>query len=171
MGAQKQDINDFQRRIKSINNPRNTSYYDSDLGMHVPKRVKRPAKVANREDETFFGPMFTSMIFGAVALMFGQVVRIRYFGVPEATQSAVFLDLFLALWAVIILSTLTKKRSIGERVSQFAGIALMMVGGHNLIWRWPEQMGYIYSPEHVDLILATTEAFSIVYGGTVYSLQ
>ncbi|MFT7107464.1 MAG: hypothetical protein ACJAVT_001987, partial [Yoonia sp.] len=35
------DMNDFNARIKSIKNPRNKSYFDPDLGMHVPKRVTR----------------------------------------------------------------------------------------------------------------------------------
>ena len=39
MAARKMDINDFNARIKNIKNPRNKSYYDQGLEMHVPKRV------------------------------------------------------------------------------------------------------------------------------------
>ncbi len=170
MAAQKQDINDFNRRIKEISNPRNKSYYDRDLGMDVPKRVQRPKKVANREDETFFGPMFVSMIFGALGLMFAQAVRVRYFGLSVPESTALVIELFLAFWAILLLTALTNKRTIGERLSQIAGVALMMTAGHNLILRWPDQLAYVYTPEYVQEIQATTTLPSVIYRGTVYDL-
>lgn len=170
MAATKQDISDFNKRIKQISNPRNTSYYDPDLEMHVPKRVKRPQKVVNREDETFFGPAFVSMIFGALGLMVGQAVRIRYFGVSEPAGVVMAIEFFVAFWAILLLTALTNKRSIGERLAQIAGVGLMMTAGHNLILRWPDQMAYIYTTEHVQQIEATTSMPSIIYRGTVYDL-
>ena len=32
-------LDDFNKRVKRIKSPRNTSYYDPDLGMHIPKHV------------------------------------------------------------------------------------------------------------------------------------
>mgnify|MGYP000191603929 CR=1 FL=1 len=48
MAHRKQTINDFNDRVSRISNPRNKSYYDPDLGMHVPKRVPRD-KIKKRE--------------------------------------------------------------------------------------------------------------------------
>jgi hypothetical protein len=50
------------------------------------------------------------------------------------------------------------------------GLALMMVAGHNMIWRWPDQMAMIYTPTYVEHVMATTTQHSIVYRGTVFSL-
>ena len=71
MAARKMDINDFNARIKNIKNPRNKSYYDQGLEMHVPKRVSRDKikSAKNPEDDSVFGMMFVSMIVCAVALM------------------------------------------------------------------------------------------------------
>ncbi len=144
MGAAKQDINDFRARVKNIQNPRNKSYYDPDLGMHIPKRVPRDkilSKVKKDPDEeAILGKFIVSMIIGALALLFAEVVRIRYFGLSGESDTILFLELVMAFWAMILLSTLLGRRGVLERIGQIAGIALMLTAGHNLIWRWPGQM-------------------------------
>jgi len=114
--------------------------------------------------------MFVSMIVGAVALMIAQVVRVRFFGLIEFSTVVLALELFITIWALIILTALMKKRSIPERIAQIMGLALMMVAGHNMIWRWPDQMAMIYTPTYVEHVMATTTQHSIVYRGTVFSL-
>ncbi|PJI92009.1 hypothetical protein BC777_0851 [Yoonia maricola] len=173
MGMAKQDINDFRARVKNINNPRNNSYYDPDLGMHIPKRVPRnklrKQKVQHGED-AFVGAFVVALVLGAVALVCAQVVRIRYFGLPDGSNLVMFLDLFMAFWAMLVISALLKKRTMFDKVGQIVGIAAMLVAGHNLIWRWPEQMAYIYTAEHVEQVLEVTTQHSIVYRGTIYGL-
>lgn len=173
MAVMKQDINDFNRRVKSITNPRNNSYYDPDLGMHIPKRVSRDKikKAKTNEDEdSVLGKFVVSMILGAIALMFAEVLRIRYFGLAETNSVVLYLELFIAFWAMLLLSAFLDRRNVLERIGQVAGIALMMTAGHNLIWRWPEQMAYIYTAEHVAEVMETTTQHSIVYRGSVYGL-
>lgn len=174
MGAVKQDINDFRARVKRIQNPRNKSYYDPDLGMHIPKRVPRDkikSKVkTNPDEEAFLGKFIVSMIIGALALLFAEVVRIRYFGLSGESDTILFLELVMAFWAMILLSTLLDRRRILERMGQITGIALMLTAGHNLIWRWPEEMAYIYTAEHVEEVMEVTTQNSIVYRGTVFGL-
>jgi hypothetical protein len=172
MAARKMDMNDFNARIKSIKNPRNKSYYDQGLEMHVPKRVSRDKiKSAKKaEDDSVFGAMFVSMIVGAVALIIAQIVRIRYFGLIESSTVVLALELVITIWALIVLTALMKKRSIPERIAQIMGLALMMVAGHNMIWRWPDQMGVIYTATYVEHVMSTTTQHSIVYRGSVFSL-
>lgn len=171
MAARKMDMSDFNARIKSIKNPRNKSYYDPDLQMHVPKHVPRDkiktAKVA--DDDSVMGMMVVSMILGALALMIAQVVRVRYFGVIESSTAVLFLELVMTVWALIVLTVLLKKRSVPERIAQVLGLGLMMVAGHNLIWRWPDQMAMVYTSAYVEQVKATTTELSVVYRGTVYS--
>lgn len=170
MATKKMDINDFNARIKNIQNPRNKSYFDPDLGMHVPKRVKRAPVKRTVEEESILGMMLVSMILGAIGLMFAQVVRIRYFGLLEYSTIVLFLEIAMAFWAVIILTVLTKKRTIAERIAQIMGVALMMVAGHNMIWRWPDQLAVVYTPAYVEQVMETTTQQSIVYRGSVYGL-
>ena len=170
MATKKMDINEFNARIKNIQNPRNKSYFDLDLGMHVPKRVKRAPVKRTVEEESILGMMLVSMILGAIGLMFAQVVRIRYFGLLEYSTIVLFLEIAMAFWAVIILTVLTKKRTIAERIAQIMGVALMMVAGHNMIWRWPDQLAVVYTPAYVEQVMETTTQHSIVYRGSVYGL-
>lgn len=170
LAAKKMDINDFNARIKQIQNPGNKSYFDPDMGMHVPKRVKRPPVKRTVDEESIVGMILVSVILGAVGLMFAQIVRIRYFGLLEYSTIVLFLEIALALWAVVLLTIMTNKRTITERIAQVVGVALMMAAGHNMIWRWPDQMGVLYTPAYVEQVMATTTQHSIVYRGNVYGL-
>lgn len=174
MAMAKQDINDFRARVKRINSPRNKSYYDPDLGMHIPKRVPRnqiksKTKV-NHDEDSFLGKFIVAMVIGAVALMIAEVVRIRYFGLVGDSNTVLFLELFVAYWALLLLSALLGKRGLFDRIGQVTGIGAMLIAGHNLIWRWPEQMAYIYTSEHVARVLETTTQHSVVVAGTLYGL-
>lgn len=170
MPAAKQDINDFNARIGRIRNPRNTSYYDQDLGMHIPKRVSRDKIKKAAKKESFLGAFIVSMIFGALGLMIAEVLRVRYFGLTGPGNVGLFLELLMAFWCVVLISAMTNRRSVMARIAQVAGVVVMMLAGHNLIWRWPEQMAVIYTPAYVEQVMATTTQHSIVYRGTVYGL-
>jgi hypothetical protein len=169
MATRKYDINDFNARVKNIKNPRNNSYFDPDLGMHIPKRVTR-AKIAKKQEESFLGKFIVSMIIGALALMFAQVVRIRYFGLLEQSDVVFYLELFIAFWAMVLFSAILDRRKVVERIAQLAGIAVMLTAGHNIIWRWPEPMAMIYTAEYVDQVMEVTTQHSVVYRGTVFGL-
>jgi hypothetical protein len=170
MATTKQDINDFNARVKRIKSPRNNSYYDPDLGMHIPKRVTRDKIKKNAEKDSFLGAFIVSAIIGAIGLMFAQVVRIRYFELTEPSDVVLYLEIFVAVWAVVMLSAMLDRRQISARIAQIAGVAIMMVAGHNLIWRWPEQMAVIYTTAHVEQIMDATTQHSVVVRGTVYGL-
>ncbi len=170
MGVVKQDMNDFHSRVKRIKNPRNNSYYDQDLGMHIPKRVTRDKIKKGNDEPSVLSKMLVSMIIGAVALMFAEVMRIRYFGLTQASTVVLYLELFMAFWGVVMLGAMMDRRKVTERMAQIAGVAVMMVAGHNLIWRWPDQMAMIYTTAYVEQVMEATTQHSIVYRGTVYGL-
>lgn len=171
MANRKQTINDFNARVSRISNPKNKSYYDPDLGMHVPKRVSRDKikKAKTREEPTFLAIFIVSAVVGAFGFMVGQVARVRFLPEADAAVVALTLDLVMGLWVIAILTVLLGKRSIFERMSQVAGVYGMVVAGHNLMWRWPEQMAMIYTPEHVDSVLASTTELSLIVGASVIS--
>lgn len=171
MPTAKQDIKDFNARIKRIKNPKNDSYFDPDLGMHVPKRVSREKiKKQRKKEEEILGPVIVSLIIGAIGLTVAQIVRIRYFGLPATSELTFYLELFVGFWAVVTLSAFMNRRTIGARIAQIAGVAIMMTAGHNIIWRWPDQMAVIYTQAYVDEVLQSTSQHSVVYRGQVFGL-
>lgn len=167
----KQDINYFNARVKRINNPRNNSYYDPDLQMHIPKKVSR-AKITRKasSEDSILSAFLVSMIVGAFGLALAQLVRVRYFGLTEAGSTTLFIDLLAAMWFILIFSALMKRTQFGARFAQIAGVCAMLVAGHNLFWRWPEQMAIIYTAEYVNQVQAATQPPSIVVGSTIYGL-
>ncbi|MDP5084840.1 MAG: hypothetical protein NWQ23_05410 [Yoonia sp.] len=170
MPTAKQDINDFRDRVKRIGNPRNTSYYDRDLGMEIPKRVSHKEIKKKNKKPSVLSTLLVSVILGGLGLMFAQVVRIRYFGLTEPSNLVLYLELFIAFWAVVMLAALMDRRKTSERIAQVVGVAVMMVAGHNIIWRWPDQLAIIYTPAHVEQVLETTTQHSVVVRGSVYGL-
>ncbi|MDP5362847.1 MAG: hypothetical protein NWP79_12000, partial [Paracoccaceae bacterium] len=96
MPTAKQDINDFRDRVKRIGNPRNTSYYDRDLGMEIPKRVSHKEIKKKNKKPSVLSTLLVSVILGGLGLMFAQVVRIRYFGLTEPSNLVLYLELFIA---------------------------------------------------------------------------
>ncbi len=170
MAARKYDINDFNARVKNIKSPRNNSYYDPDLGMHIPKRVTRDKIKKSNEEPSLMGKMLVSMIVGGLALMFAQVVRIRVFGLTDPSDVVFYLEIFVTFWAMIMLAAVLDRRKLGERLAQIVGVAVMMTAGHNIIWRWPDQMAVIYTEAHVEQVMEATTQHSVVYRGTVYGL-
>ncbi|SFS09218.1 hypothetical protein [Yoonia litorea] len=171
MAHRKQDINDFNARVKRINSPRNKSYFDPDLGMHVPKRVPRDKikKAKVREESSFLALFIVSAVLGAFGYFAAQVIRVRYIPEVDTAMMALTVDLLVALWVVAMVTALTNKRSLFDRLSQAVGIYAMVVAGHNLIWRWPEQMAMIYTPEHVQYVMATTTEMSVIVGASTYT--
>ena len=171
MASRKLDINDFNKRVKSINNPRNKSYYDADLGMHIPKRVPRNMIKSSKkkgDEEAVLGPFLVSVIIGAFCLAVGQLIRVRYFGLIESSQITMAVDALATVWVLLILTALIQRKSAGARFSQIVGIVAMVVAGHNLFWRWPDQMATIYTPEYANYIQQVTEPPSVVVGSTIY---
>ena len=171
MAHRKQTINDFNDRVSRISNPRNKSYYDPDLEMHIPKRVSRDKikKARSQEEPTFLAIFIVSAVLGAFGFFLGQIIRVRYFPAADTALTTLALDLILALWMIAIITVLTGKRGLFERMSQIAGVYGMIVAGHNLMWRWPEQMAMLYTPEYVDGVLATTTQLSLIVGANVIS--
>jgi len=171
MAHRKQTIGDFNDRVKRINNPRNSSYYDPDLGMHIPKKVPRDKikKAKKQHEKTFVAIFIVSAVLGAFGYFLGQVVRVRYFPEANGASVAMALDVVLAFWIIAILTALLGKRTLFDRFAQVAGVYAMIVAGHNLVWRWPEQMAAVFGQSHVDRVLANTTELSLIVGANVFS--
>ncbi|WP_019953737.1 hypothetical protein [Yoonia vestfoldensis] len=172
MGTAKYDVNDFNARIKRIRNPRNNSYFDPELRMHIPKHVSRDKirKISKQEEPSILSAVLVSMIIGAIALALGQWVRVTYFGLVEINATTLTLDLVAGFWMVLVLSVLMGHRGFMARMAQVAGLYVMLIAGHNFVWRWPDQMARIYSPAYVEQVKATTLPQSVTINGTLFAL-
>ncbi|PRY80482.1 hypothetical protein CLV80_101336 [Yoonia maritima] len=161
---------DFDARVKRIKNPRNNSYYDPDLQMHIPKKLTR-AKIVKPPSKSSqaMSAILVSMVIGGAAMFCAQVVRVRYLGMTGGNSAVTFSDLLIGLWMVLLFSALMKRRQFLGRFGQVVGLCLMLVTGHNLVWKWPDLMGKIYTPEYVAEIKSTTTAGSILFQGNVFS--
>lgn len=162
------DQQNFQQRIKRIKDPRNNSYYDQELRMHVPKKVTMERVRKIREQPSFLSAFLVSMILGAFALMIAQAIRFRYFGVAEFGRVSVVIDLVVALWVVGIIAALMDRKKTSARIAQVLGICVMFVSGHNLIWRWPAEMGILYTNEYVLLEQERTRAGTINFPRQIF---
>lgn len=162
--ASKQDINDFRKRIKRISSPRNTSYYDPDLGMHIPKHVSHDTIRKNaKARKASFSTWLCSLILGGAGLVAAQALRFRYLGLGEMSNATLVVDAVLALFIIWTLSVLMDYRRRAYRWAQAIGAAVALVAVHNLFWLYPDHLALIYTDDYVQIVRATTVPRSLVF--------
>lgn len=164
-------LDDFNKRVKRINSPRNTSYYDPDLGMHIPKRVsnekiRRDAKAK----KAWVKAWVWSLLIGAFGLMIAQAVRFRTLGLSEAGNATLFVDLLLTLFIVLTLTAALRYRRLRFRVAQVIGVAVALTAGHNLMWYYPDHVAVVYTPEYVEIVRNTTVPASLIFQDVTINL-
>lgn len=161
----------FQARVKRINDPKNDSYLDPELGIRVPKRLsKKIIKTNNaiREQKAGTMSLIFSILLGAVCLMAARYVRFHYADIPEtgtAPLTLMIMDYAMASVMVFVAGGLIKHKSIRHMGAQIAGMAAMLVAMHNLIWFFPTEFAQVYSQSYVDQVIAATEPLSIFVNG------
>ena len=161
MAARKQDINDFRARLKNIENPRNKAYFDPNLGMEIPKKAKRPEGAKANLEDSIYSVIIVSIFLTVVAMVFAEAVRVQYLGILGIGTTALVADLLIGIWALLIITLWLDKRWKIERFAQLIGLVAMGIGSHNLIWRWPDQMAYIYGDAHVAEITQNTVKYGL----------
>ncbi len=162
---------EFNARIKRIKSPRNTSYYDPDLQMHVPKHTSQEAIRKNAKARKFsVGKMLISLLIGVVAVMIGQAIRLRYLGMTEPENAVLATDLLLTAFFILMISALMRYRKVSLRLFQVLGAAAMIVAGHNLMWFYPDELAIIYTPDYVAEMRARTEPMSLIFRDLKISL-
>ena len=164
-------LDDFNKRVKRIKSPRNTSYYDPDLGMNIPKRVSHETIRKNaKAKKTSFKAWFYSLLIGAGALMVAQALRFRYLGLSEPSNVTLFTDLLVTLFIVLTLSAMFRYRKKGYRFAQVLGAGAVLVAGHNLMWYYPDQLAVIYTADYVQIVRDTTTPRTLVFRDMTISL-
>lgn len=172
-----QQLDQFNARVKRINNPRNNSYKDPETGMVIPKRVSRQLIRTNnriRPQKAGMMGMLMSLILGAMCLIGARYVRFEVAGISELDSdpsSILAMDAGLALMAAFVIGGVIKHKSLRHMAAQLAGVAVLAVGMHNIVWMVPEQVAQVFSSDYIGQVQQLTVPMSIyVNGETVYQL-
>ena len=162
-----EQLEEFNARVRKINDPKNISYYDPDMQMHVPKRVSKQQIIKAKAKRIGFVALIRSVGVGAVAFLFTQLMSTR-FGLigPDAPMIVYASAAILAL----IIGGFLKMKTVPHMGAQFAGIGGMIAGVHNLVWLFPDAFRTVYSKEYVAAVQATTNAGSLFIFGTTITL-
>jgi len=163
--AMADQLTDFNSRVVRISKSGNTSYYDPELGMNIPKRVSKEFINRKKTKQAGGSSIVVSLLLGAVCLMLSYLICLR---LDLINHDAPMLVYGIAGILAIVLGGMFRLKSLTDMGAQFVGVGAMMVGMHNLIWAFPEPFAVIYSPEFVDIIQATTTANSIAFMGMTY---
>jgi len=165
--AMADQLDEFSARLARISNPRNTSYYDPELGMNIPKRVSKEFINRKKLKKAGLSALIASLFLGALALMFSHLLCCR-FGL--FTHEAPFLTYGVAGVFALVLGGVLRLKTVPHLGAQIAGAGAMVASMHNLVWMFPEQFALIYSPEFVAMVHATTTAGSVTFLGATYML-
>ncbi len=161
----------FNSRIKRIKDPKNTYYVDGETGTFIPKRVNKQQikqAVKKRTEKATFGGLVMCVLLGAVMLMAARYVRWTYLGIDEAGSAAdtlMMIDFGMAAMAMFLLGGVIGQKTLKHMVAQVAGIGIMMVLMHNLIWLAPAEFAQVYGQDYVNQVQATTAPTSIYLRG------
>ncbi len=161
----------FNTRIKRIKDPKNTYYVDGETGTFIPKRVNKQQikqAVKKRQEKATFGGMVMGLFLGALMLMAARYVRFTYLGIEEggpAADTLMMIDFGMAAMAIFILGGMIGQKTLKHMVAQVAGIALMLVTMHNLIWLAPAEFAQVYGQDYVNQVQATTAPTSLYLRG------
>lgn len=166
----------FNARIKRINDPRNTYYIDGETGTFVPKRVSRKQikDVAKKRNEkaTFNGVMM-ALVLGALALMGARWVRWTQLGIGETgtvADTLMLVDFGIAAIAVFFLGGMIGQKTLSHMTAQVAGIGVMMIAMHNLVWLAPDQFAQVYGADYVAQVQAATAPMTIALRGEIIAI-
>ncbi|WP_439154957.1 hypothetical protein [Yoonia sp.] len=164
-------LEDFNSRVRRITSARNTSYYDPELGMNIPKRVSQDTIRRNAKAKLpSFRAFFWSLLIGAGALVIAQALRFRVLDLSEPGNVTLFTDLLVALFIVLTVSGALRYRRRRYRLAQGFGVLAALVAGHNLMWYYPDQLAVIYTPEYVQIVRDMTEPGSLIFRDVTINL-
>lgn len=166
----KSQLGSFKDRISRIQKPSNQSYRDPETGMMIPKRMSKkiikagatgPRKASRIE-------VMMSVMIGVFCVMGARYVRFQLAHIPDAGTAAetiTVMDLGIAAVLAFILGAMLKHATLRHMVAQTAGIAVMIVAMHNLVWLFPSEFAQVYSQDYVEQVQALTSPQSLYLNG------
>lgn len=167
-------LDDFNARVKRISDPRNTSYRDPETGLQIPKRISKAEILrANLARKPHLMGMVLAALVGAICLMTARYLRWHYLDMSDLggeVDANLVTDLIIAAGVAIVLGSILRQKTWRHMTAQMAGIGIMVVAMHNLVWMYPEPFAQVYSQAWVDMVQQTTTPQSLALRGAVYTL-
>lgn len=165
-----QQLSQFQARLGRINDPSNTYWSDPESGINVPRRLNKATILKNNLPvKQSMMSLLMSVVLGVICLMAARYVRFNFAEIPESGTGAMVLtvmDCGIAMFLALLIGGIAKLKAFRHVVGQMAGIALMLVAMHNLVWIYPTEFAQVYSQAYVDQVMGLTEPLSIYFNGT-----
>lgn len=165
--AMADQLDEFNLRVARISKSGNTSYYDPELKMNIPKRVSKDFINRNRLKKAGYSMLPISLAIGAFALMLSHLLCCRFGLVSHDAPMMIYGSAGIV---ALLIGGMVRLKSVPHMGAQFAGVGAMIATMHNLVWMFPEQFALIYSAEFVSMVQATTTAGSLSFMGTTYIL-
>jgi len=164
----------FEARIKRIEDPRNTYYRDLESGMNIPKRVSKAAVlgIGKHAKPSVMG-LLLAIVLGLICLAGARYARFNLAGIVEDADSAhivMAMDFGIAAIIAFIIGGMINQKSLRHMMAQTAGIAVMAVAMHNLVWMYPAEFAQVYSQAYVDEVRGATQPNTIYVGGQTFEL-
>ncbi|SEW07254.1 hypothetical protein SAMN04488515_0918 [Cognatiyoonia koreensis] len=164
----------FNARIKRIEDPRNIYYRDPESGINIPKRVSKAAVLGKGKHAkpTLFG-LLMALIVGLACLAAARYGRFNLAGIVEDPTSAhivMLMDFGIAAVMAFVLGGMINQKSMRHMMAQTAGIAVMAVAMHNLVWMYPAEFAQVYTQAYVDEVRSATQPNTIYVGGETFAL-
>lgn len=164
----------FNERIKRIEDPRNIYYVDPESGLNIPKRVSKAAVLGKgKHAKPGVMGLFVALIIGLICLAGARYARFNLASVAEDAGSAhivMAMDFGIAAIIAFLIGGLINQKSMRHMVAQTAGIAVMAVAMHNLVWMYPAEFAQVYSQAYVDEVRGATQPNTIYIGGETFAL-
>ena len=170
----KHQMDEFNARIARINDPRNAYYRDPETGINVPKRLSK-SKILSAAQSHKPGliSMGVSLVIGVICLMGARYVRFNYGAITETgteAQTLMLMDFGLAAMMAFVVGGLLRHKTVRHMGSQMAGIAVMSVAMHNLVWMYPAEFAQVFSPSYVEQVKQVTAPQSLYLRGAIITL-
>lgn len=164
----------FKQRIERIEDPNNISYADPETGMNIPRRLsKAQIKGHNLGKKPGILVMLLSCVLGAMTLIAARYVRFVLAEIPDIGTEAhtlLIMDFGLAALMAFLIGALIKHKTLRHMMAQAAGIAIMLVAMHNLVWMYPTEFAQVFPQAYVDQVIALTSPHSIYVVGETITL-
>ena len=169
--AMSDQITSFNARVRRIKDPRNQSYVDPETGILIPKRLSRKIIKTNNavnQQKAGLGSVLLSVVLGLLCLFGARYIRIGLaeisdVGTDPSTLAA--MDGGLAAIMAFIIGGILKHKSLTHMIAQVAGIAVMGVAMHNLVWFFPAEFAQMFGPDYVQHVTEITAPLSLHFNG------
>lgn len=164
----------FNERIKRIEDPRNIYYIDPESGMNIPKRVSKAAVlgIGTHAKPGVMG-LLLAVIIGLICLAGARYARFNLAGIVEDAGSehiVMAMDFGIAAVIAFVIGGLINMKSMRHMMAQTAGIAVMAVAMHNLVWMYPAEFAQVYTQAYVDEVQNATQPNTIYVGGETFEI-